>query len=70
MTPLLRDESGYGTILAPTIGHGMKVCRIGVAFEKPVLATPLSPIFLLHLEKVGKLLLQMVSEGPTLVVEI
>jgi hypothetical protein len=47
----------------------VKVGRAGIPLEQPLHPATLLPIFLLYSIKVKKLVLQMVSKGPTLLVE-
>jgi hypothetical protein len=67
--PVLRGESGDQAFPPPTIRHGVEECRIGITFEEPVEATPLSPILLLETVHVGEMSLHVVTKGPSFIVQ-
>jgi hypothetical protein len=67
--PLLRGESRDQAFPPTTILHGVKESRIGITLDHPVLPAALSPVQLLHLCKVGELMLQVVSKGPSLIIQ-
>ena len=66
---MLRGKDIDRTLATSSIGHRMKIRGVRISLQDPLDATPLAPELLLHLKDLDKLILEVVSQSPTLLIQ-
>ena len=66
---VLRRHGQDRTLAFPPVSIGVEIGRVGIALKESVLASPPSPVLLLHCKDLHHLFFQIVSECPTILIK-